>query len=49
MVLSGGSWERRNETPSDELPREIEVTSAGAIGKEPVIADADQSRRQHMQ
>jgi len=37
------------ETPSDHLPREIDAASAGTVGEKAVIADADQSRGQHMQ
>jgi hypothetical protein len=48
VVVGRGWWDRRKETPSDPLPREIDAASAGTVGEKAVIADADQSRGQHM-
>jgi hypothetical protein len=49
VIVGRGRGDRRKETPSDELTREIDAASAGTVCEKAVIADADQSGRQHMQ
>lgn len=49
MVIGRGRRDRRKKTSSDQLTREIDATSTGAVREKAVIADADQSRWQHME